>query len=98
MENVMQFIRPELFVLIVFLYCVGLFLKKWEGFHKDWMIPYILLAVSFAITFVYVGFYLGEGFGADIVVAVIIQSVLIASVAVFGNELIKQITVRRKEE
>ncbi len=97
MENILDFIRPELFILIVFLYCVGLFLKKGTWFRKDWMIPYILLGVSFLITLAYVCIVLEEGFLAPVIVAVIIQSVLIAAVAVFGNELIKQVLVKRKE-
>lgn len=96
MDNVLEFIRPELFILIVFLYCVGLFLKLNDEFKKTWTIPYILLGISFLITLAYVSIYLGEGFSPQVLVAVVIQSVLIAAVTVFGNELIKQAT-RRNE-
>lgn len=96
MDNIIEFIRPELFILIVFLYCVGLFLKLNDGFKKTWTIPYILLGISFLITLAYVSIYLGEGFSPQVLVAVVIQSVLIAAVTVFGNELIKQAT-RRNE-
>jgi hypothetical protein len=97
MEGILKFIQPELFILIVFLYCVGLFLKKWDGFTKDWMIPYILLGVSFLITLAYVSIYLGEGFSPSVVIAVIIQSVLIAAVTVFGHELLKQALIGRRQ-
>lgn len=97
MENILEFIRPELFILIVFLYCVGLFLKLNKGFKQEWAIPYILLTVSFIITLAYVCIVLEEGFLPPVIVAVVIQSVLIAAVTVFGNELIKQILVKRKE-
>ncbi|MBR0597187.1 phage holin family protein [Sinanaerobacter chloroacetimidivorans] len=97
MESVIAFIRPELSILIVFLYCVGLFLKLNKSFRKEWMIPYILLVISFVITLAYVSIYLGEGFSPSVLIAVIIQSVLIAAVTVFGNELIKQVHVKRKE-
>lgn len=90
MNNIMDFIRPELFILVIFLYCVGLFLKKWDGFKSTWSIPYILLGVSFVITLVYVCVYLEEGFTPQTIIAAIIQSVLIAAVTVFGHELIKQ--------
>lgn len=96
MDNILEFIRPELFILIVFLYCVGLFLKLNDEFKKTWTIPYILLGISFLITLAYVSIYLGEGFSPQVLVAVVIQSVLIAAVTVFGNELIKQAT-RRNE-
>lgn len=97
MENIIEFIRPELFILIVFLYCVGLFLKLNKGFKKEWSIPYILLAISVVVTLAYVCIYLGEGFAAPVIVAVVIQSVMIAAVTVFGNELIKQVLVKRNE-
>lgn len=97
MENILEFIRPELFVLIIFLYCIGLFLKLNKAFRSEWAIPYILLGVSFVITFAYVGIFLGEGFAPPVVVAVIIQAVMIAAVTVFGNELIKQVLVKRNE-
>ena len=97
MDNILQFIRPELFILIVFLYCVGLFLKKWDGFTKEWTIPYILLAVSFIITLAYISIVLGEGFAPPVIVAAVIQSVFIAAVTVFGNELIKQAIEKRNE-
>jgi len=97
MENILAFIRPELFILIVFLYCAGLFLKKWDGFKNEWTIPYILLGLSVLITMAYVCIYLAEGFSPPVIVAVIIQSVLIAAVAVFGNELLKQVLVKRNE-
>ena len=96
MEHVMSFIRPELFILVIFLYCVGLFLKLYHGFSKDWMIPYILLGISFLITLAYVCVGMGEGFTAPVIIAVIIQSVLIAAVTVFGNELITQVLKRRQ--
>lgn len=97
MESILEFIRPELFILIVFLYCAGLFLKKWDGFRKEWTIPYILLGISIVITMAYVSIYLNEGFGPPVIVAALIQAVLIAAVAVFGNELLKQVLVKRNE-
>lgn len=98
MENILTFIRPELFILVIFLYCIGLFLKLWKCFSKEWMIPYILLGVSFLSTLCYVTVYEGETISGQLIVAVAIQSVLIAATAVFGNELIKQFTVKRKSE
>lgn len=95
MDIIIEFIRPELSIIVVFLYCVGLFLKLWSGFKKEWMIPYILLLVSFLITLAYVSILQGEGFARPVIIAVLIQSVLIAAVTVFGNQLIKQVTIKR---
>ncbi|NLP30634.1 MAG: hypothetical protein GX363_05830 [Clostridiales bacterium] len=97
MDNILSFIRPELFILVIFLYCLGLFLKLWSGFKREWKIPYILLVVSFIMTLFYMAIFLGEGFSGSVVIASVIESVLIAAVAVFGNELIKQFTVKRFE-
>lgn len=97
MSNIMEFIRPELFILVIFLYCLGMFMKLFSGFKSRWMIPYILLAVSFVMTLLYMGILMGEGFNGPVIVAAIIESVLIAAVTVFGNELIKQVTVNRQK-
>lgn len=96
MDHVFSFIQPELFILVIFLYCVGLFLKLFKGFQKEWMIPYLLLLISFVITLAYIAIYLGEGFSASVVIAAVIQSVLVAAVTVFGNELISQFMKRKQ--
>lgn len=96
MENtILQFIRPELSILIIFLYCLGLFLKKTPAFKKEWMIPFILLIVSVISTIAYTAVVLGDGFTPPVIVAAIIQSVIIAAVTVFFNELIKQVTLKK---
>lgn len=92
--NISEFIRPELFILVVFLYAVGLFVRNGKWADKSWLIPYILLVISFAITLAYVGIFLGEGFSPPVLVAVVIQAVLIAAVTVYGNELIEQLKDR----
>ena len=53
MSKIIEFIRPELFILVVFLWCLGLFLKKAPWFSAEWMIPFILLGVSLVVTTVY---------------------------------------------
>ncbi len=98
MENILEFIRPELFILVVFLYSVGLFIRQGPWGSKSWTIPYILLAISFLITLAYVSIFMGEGFTPPVIVAVVIQSVLIAAVTVFGNELIQQVLKQKQRE
>ncbi len=89
--NIMEFIKPELFILVVFLYAVGLFVRGGPWREKSWLIPYILLGISLIITLAYVAIFMGEGFSPPVIVAVVIQGVLIAAVTVYGNELIEQI-------
>jgi len=96
--QIIAFIRPELFILIIFLWCLGLFLKKAPWFTAEWMIPFILLAVSLIITIAYTAIVINEGFTAVVFVTGIIQGVIIAAVTVFGNEMIKQATVKRLQE
>jgi len=97
-SKIIEFIRPELFVLIIFLWCLGLFLKKAPKFNNDWMIPFILLGISLVITVIYIAVVMGEGFTSVVIVTGIIQAVMIAALAVFGNELIKQGFQKRKED
>jgi len=97
-EVIKEFIKPELFILIIFLYCLGFFLKKAPWFSADWMIPFILLGVSVLITIAYLAIVLKLGFGAEVIVTGIIQAVIIAALSVFGNELIKQAVVKRVED
>lgn len=97
-EEILSFIRPELFILVVFLYALGLFLKKAPWFKQDWEIPFILLGVSLVMTIVYMAIVIGSGFTAVTFVTGIVQAVLIVAVAVFGNEAIKQIMTKRKED
>lgn len=97
MDFILEFIRPELFVLIAFLYAVGLFIKTGPWGDNSWAIPHILLGISLVITFAYMGIFMGEGFSPPVIVASVIQAVLIAAVTVYGNELIQQFIHRKGE-
>ena len=94
-EMIVDYIRPELFILIPFLYALGFFLKKWEGFEKEWQIPFIILGVGIIFSILWAVFVLAEGLNFAVIIIGIVQGVLIASVPVMGNELIKQWTVKR---
>lgn len=96
-EMVISFIKPELFIVIVFLWCLGLFLKKAPWFKAEWTIPFVLLGISLIITVVYMAVVSEQGFNPVVIVTGIIQAVIIAAVSVFGNELVKQVFVKRTE-
>jgi len=96
--QIKDFIRPELSVLVVFLWCLGLFLKKVPWFTSEWMIALLLLAVSLIVTVVYTAVVVGDGFTAEVFIIGIIQGVIIAAVAVFGNELVKHVTAKRNRD
>ena len=96
--TVLGFVRPELLILIIFVWSLGLFLKKAPAFKAEWMIPFILLAVGVIFAILYIAVVLGEGFTGPVIIAAIIQGVIIAALAVFGNEALKQITIKRKDD
>lgn len=98
MEHLLEYIEPSLFILIIFLWALGLFLKKAPWFTQEWSIPYILLGVSTFFTIAYMSVIEGYGFSGKTVLIGIIQAVLIAAVAVFGNELVKQLISKRFDD
>jgi len=98
LTTLLQFVRPELVILIVFVWCIGLFLKKVPAFTDEWKIPFILIFIGIIFTVLYIAFVLGEGVTAAVLVSSIIQGVIIAALAVLGNETIKQYFVKRPED
>jgi hypothetical protein len=98
MTEMIEFLRPELIILVAVLWALGKFLKLAPWFRDEWAIPFILLGTSEVLTVVYVAIVVGDGFTASGVVASLVQGVIVASLAVFGNEAIKQITTKRLED
>ncbi len=95
---VLEFVRPELTILVVVAWCLGLFLKLAPKFKAEWTIPFIILGFSIIFTILYVGFVNDEGFTAAGVVSSIMQGIIIASIAVFGNNIFKQSTIKRLDD
>lgn len=85
---VLQFVKPELLIVLVACYVFGMFLKGSK--IKDWLIPYIILMFAIVLMLVYTAIVLGQGFTAKVVVMSIIQGLFAAALAVYGNQLIKQ--------
>jgi len=98
LDIIMQYIRPELFILIPFIFAIGFFLKKAPWFTQEWMIPFILWGVAVVFAILYMAIVLLEGFTALIIVVGIIQGTLIAMAAVGFNEGIKQWFIKRKDD
>jgi hypothetical protein len=78
--DILNYVVQEGLVMIPVLFIIGEIIKGTETIENKY-IPVILLVLSLALT----PFVLG-GYTADNIV----QSVLVAGVTVFGNELIKQ--------
>ena len=86
----LDFIRPELLILVPLLYVVGMMLKQAE-FVRDNYIPLILGGVGVLIAICYV---CGDTamFSLTAIATAVTQGILCAGVAVYGNQVFKQFT------
>lgn len=87
--DIMSFISPSLIVLVAVIMCLGVFLKSSQ--IKDKYIPIILLVASIGLTIAYMAFIQGLGINSTVIVNGLIQGILIASMAVYGNQVFKQV-------
>lgn len=83
-----QFIKPELLVLVPALYGLGLVLKNTHKISNNY-IPAMLTAVSVALSLLYI--LSTDGINGVSVFTAIVQGLICVAVAVYGNEVIKQI-------
>lgn len=97
MESIKEYVKPELLILVIVLYFIGLAIKNSE-FIKDKYIPIILGIVGILIAGVYV-VATSDIYGyKEILTAIftsITQGVLVAGLSVYVNQIIKQ---KNKEE
>lgn len=93
MEQVMNYIKPELVVVAVVLYFVGMGLKQAQAV-KDKYIPLILGGVGIILCAVWVFATCPLGTGQEIAMAVftaIVQGILVAGLSTYVNQVIKQV-------
>lgn len=95
--DVLSLIPSELLIIAVVIYCIGMFLKASEKI-PNWTIPLILLGVAVIITIAYMAVSLGQGLTQKVLVDGVIYGILIAAVAVYTNQVLKQITTQRLKE
>jgi len=91
--NIMELIQVDLVILVVVIYVLGMFLKKIPNI-ADWSIPLVLLVIAIILTVFYKGIVLDEGLTSITMVEGLVYGILIAGVAVFTNQIIKQTTKR----
>ena len=91
----LQYIRPELLVLVLVLYFIGMVFKK-SKYIKDELIPLILGGISITLCAIYIislsetpNSY-QEVFG--MVFNIIIQGVCCAAASVYTNQMYKQLS------
>lgn len=98
MEQIMEYVKPELIVVAVVLYFVGMGLKQAQAV-KDKYIPLILGAAGIVLCAIWVLATSPLGTGQDIAMAVftaIVQGTLVAGLSTYVNQIIKQ--VQKAEE
>ena len=98
---VTQYIRPELMVAVVILYCIGMALKK-SSYIRDNLIPIILGLVSISICAIYV-LSVSEKPGnyqevLALIFNIIVQGICCAAAAVYFNQIGKQTKKMNSED
>ena len=88
----MSYVKPELIVVAVVLYIIGVGIKKMDVI-KDKYIPCILgvLGILLCAIWVMANTSIGTPEMLMAVFTSIVQGVLVAGLSVYGNQLIKQI-------
>ena len=92
MEQIMNYVKPELIVVAVVLYFVGMGLKQAQAV-KDKYIPIILGGTGIVLCAIWVLATSPLGTGQDIAMAVftaIVQGVLVAGLSTYINQIVKQ--------
>lgn len=92
MEQIMNYIKPELIVVAVVLYFVGMGLKQSQTV-KDKYIPAILGAGGIFLATIYVIATCPLGTTQEIAMAVftaIVQGILVAGLSTYVNQIVKQ--------
>lgn len=93
MEQIMDYVKPELIVVAVVLYFVGVGLKKARAI-PDKYIPIILGAAGIVICAVWVVATCPLDSGQNIAMAIftaIVQGILVAGLSTYVNQIIKQV-------
>lgn len=93
MDQIMNYVKPELIVVAVVLYFVGMALKQADAV-KDKYIPLILGGIGVVLCAIWVIATSAIGNRQDIAMAVftaIVQGVLVAGLSTYVNQIIKQI-------
>ena len=92
MEQIMNYIKPELIVAAVALYFIGMWLKQ-AAFIKNKYIPLIIGVIAVLLCSIWVLATCTLSTGQDVALAVftaIVQGILVAGLSKYVNQFIKQ--------
>lgn len=90
--DIMNYVKPELIVVAIVLYIIGVGIKKTESI-KDKYIPYVLGVGGIILSAIWVLANSPLGTMQEILMAVftsIVQGILVAGLSTYVNQLIKQ--------
>lgn len=93
MEQIINYVKPELVVVAIVLYFLGTAIKKSESI-KDKYIPLLLGTAGILICGIYVVATCSLSGTQDIAMALftaIVQGILVAGLSTYANQLIKQL-------
>lgn len=93
MEQIMNYVKPELLVLAIVLYFIGIGLKQAETV-KDKYIPVFLGVIGIILAGIWVVATCPLSTMQDIAMAVftaIVQGILVAGLSTYVNQIIKQV-------
>lgn len=93
MEQIMNYVKPELIVVAIVLYFIGVWMKKTEKI-SDKYIPLILGGIGIVLSAVYVIATSDLSGTKNIAMAVftaIVQGILVAGLSTYVNQTIKQL-------
>lgn len=93
MEQIIDYVKPELIVVSVALYFIGMWLKQ-AAFIKNKYIPLVLGIVGVLLCAIWVLATCTLSTGQDVALAVftaIVQGVLVAGLSTYVNQFIKQL-------
>ena len=97
MDQIMNYVKPELIVVAIVLYFIGMWLKQ-AAFIKDKYIPLVLGIVGIFVCGIWVMATASFAAAQDIALAVftaIVQGILVAGLSTYVNQILKQLN---KEE
>ena len=92
MELLMNYVKPELIVVAIVLYFIGIWIKNTESIKDKW-IPMILGALGIALCALWVLATTPITSASVLLMAIftaIIQGILVAALSTYVNQLIKQ--------
>lgn len=93
MDQIMNYVKPELVVVAIVLYFLGMWLKQ-AAFIKDKYIPLVLGIVGIFVCGIWVMATASFATAQDIALAVftaIVQGILVAGLSTYVNQIYKQL-------